>query len=155
MASLQNTLTVPCEVIYALAILPKNHFCVYIYSRKIKMAIHWDLSLIPGSGRFNRKGIGYPLQHSWAFLVAQLVKYPPAMWGIWVPSLGWEGPLEKGKASHSNILAWRIPYTVVHGVAKSRTRLSDFHFFIQSSVYQRSQELCKRQKTGNNPIVSQ
>ena len=43
MASLQNTLTVSCEVIYALAILPKNHFCVYIYSRKVKIAIHSKL----------------------------------------------------------------------------------------------------------------
>ena len=46
----------------------------------------------------------------------------------WVQSLGWEDPLEKGKASHSSILAWRIPRTIVHRVAKSRTRLSDFHY---------------------------
>ena len=45
----------------------------------------------------------------------------------WVRSLGWEDPLEKGKATHSSILAWRIPWTTVHGVAKSQTRLSDFH----------------------------
>ena len=45
----------------------------------------------------------------WASLVAQLVKHPPAMWEIWVQSLGWENPREKGKATHSNILAWRIP----------------------------------------------
>ena len=37
---------------------------------------------------------------------------PPAMWGTWVRSLGWEDPLEKGKATHSNILTWRIPWTV-------------------------------------------
>ena len=49
---------------------------------------------------------------SWALLVAQLVKNPPAMWETWVWSLGWEDPLEKGKATHSNILAWRIPCTV-------------------------------------------
>ena len=43
--------------------------------------------------------------------------------------LGWEDPLEKGKATHSSILAWRIPWLyIVHGVEKSRTRLSDFHF---------------------------
>ena len=42
-------------------------------------------------------------------------------------SLGWEDSLEKGKATHSSILTWRIPWTVVHGVAKSRTQLSDFH----------------------------
>ena len=44
--------------------------------------------------------------------VAQLVKNLPAMWEIWVQSLGWEDPLEKGKAPHSSILAWRIPWTV-------------------------------------------
>ena len=46
------------------------------------------------------------------FLIAQLVKNPPAMQETWVPSLGWEDPLEKGKAAHSSILAWRIPWTV-------------------------------------------
>ena len=45
-------------------------------------------------------------------LVAQLVKYPPAMWETWVQFLGWEDPLEKGKATHSRILAWRIPWTI-------------------------------------------
>ena len=47
------------------------------------------------------------------FLVAQLVKNLPAMWETWVGSLGWESPLEKGKAPHSSILAWRIPWTVL------------------------------------------
>ena len=47
-----------------------------------------------------------------ASLVAQLVKNPPAMWDTWAQSLGWEDPLEKGKATHSSILAWRIPRTV-------------------------------------------
>ena len=56
--------------------------------------------------------IGYPLQYSWAPLVAQLVKNPPAMWETWVRSLRWEDPLEKGKATHSSILAWRIPWTI-------------------------------------------
>ena len=46
-----------------------------------------------------------------ASLVAQLVKNPPAMWETWVPSLGWEDPLEKGMVTHSSILAWRIPWT--------------------------------------------
>ena len=50
-----------------------------------------------------------------------------AMWESWVRSLAWEDALEKGKATHSNILAWRIPWTI-HGVAKSWTRLNDFHF---------------------------
>ena len=55
-----------------------------------------------------------------ASLVTQLVKNPPATWETWVRSLGWEDPLEKGKATHSSILAWRIPWTV-HVVAKSQT----------------------------------
>ena len=88
-----------------------------------------DPSSIPGSGRFPGEGIGYPLQYSWASLVAQMVKNPPTMRETWVQSLGWEDPLEKGKATHSSILAWRIPSTEkVHGVAKSQTRLSHFHF---------------------------
>ena len=45
----------------------------------------------------------------------------------WVRSLGWEDPQEKGKATHYSILAWRIPWTIVHGFAKSQTQLSDFH----------------------------
>ena len=68
--------------------------------------------LIPGSGRATGEGIGYTLQYSWASLVAQLVKNPPAMWETQVLSLGWEDRLEKGMATHSTILAWRIPWTV-------------------------------------------
>ena len=71
-----------------------------------------DPGLIPGSGRSAGEGIGYPLQSSWDSLVAQLVKNLPAVWEIWVQSLGWEDPLEKGKVPHSSILAWRIPWTV-------------------------------------------
>ena len=67
-----------------------------------------DPGLIPGSGRSNGGGIGYPLQYSWASLVAQLVKNPPAMLETWVRSLGWKDPLEKGKATHFSILALRI-----------------------------------------------
>ena len=44
--------------------------------------------------------------------MAQLVKNPPAMWETWVRPLGWEDPLEKGKATQSSILAWRIPWTI-------------------------------------------
>ena len=69
-----------------------------------------DTNLIPGSGRSPGEGRGYPLQYSWASLVAQLVKSPPAMLETWVQSLGWADPLEKGKAPHSSILAWRIPW---------------------------------------------
>ena len=66
-----------------------------------------DPSLIPRSGRYPGEGIGYPLQYCWASLVAQTVKNPPAMWETWVPSLGWEDPLEEGMATHCSILAWR------------------------------------------------
>ena len=55
-------------------------------------------------------------------LIAQLVKNLATMQESWVRFLGWEDPLEKGKATHSNILAWRIPWTMVgHGVTKSQT----------------------------------
>ena len=64
-----------------------------------------DPSSTPGSGRSAGEGIGYPLQYSWTSLVAQLVKNPPTMQETWVQSLGWEDPLEKGKATHSSILA--------------------------------------------------
>ena len=64
-----------------------------------------DTGSIPELERSAGEGIGYPLQCSWAFLVAQLVKNSPAMRETWVQFLGWEDPLEKGKATHSNILA--------------------------------------------------
>ena len=68
-----------------------------------------DPSSIPGSGRSAGEGIGYPLQYSWASLVAQLVKNLLAIRETWVGSLDQEDPLEKGKATHSSILAWRGP----------------------------------------------
>jgi len=64
-------------------------------------------------------------------LVAQIIKNPPAIWGTWVRSLGWEDALEEGMAIHSSILAWRTPRdrgvwrATVHGVTKSQTQLSD------------------------------
>ena len=73
--------------------------------------------MIPGSGR--SAGEGIPLQYAWASLVAQLVKNLLAMRETWVLSLGWEDLLEKGKAAHSSILAWRSPWTKVHGVPKA------------------------------------
>ena len=63
-----------------------------------------DPSSISGSARSTGEGTGYPLQYSWASLLAQLMKNPPAVWEAWVQSLGWEDPLEKGKATHSSIL---------------------------------------------------
>ena len=76
---------------------------------------------MPGSERSDGEGIGYPFQYFWTSPVVQLVKNPPTMWETWVLPLGWEDPLEKGETTHSSILAWRIPWTTVHGVAKSRT----------------------------------
>ena len=80
---------------------------------------------ISRSGKSAGEGIGYPVQDSWASLVAQLVKNLPAVRETWVRSLGWEDPLEEGVAAHSSILAWRIPIdrgtwrATVHGVAES------------------------------------
>ena len=71
-----------------------------------------DLGSVPGSGRSSGEGKGYPIQDSWASLVTQLVKNLSAMWETWVRSLGLEDPLDKGKATPSSILAWRIPWTV-------------------------------------------
>ena len=65
--------------------------------------------------------------------MAQVVKNPLAMRETWVRSLYWEDPLEKEKATHSSILAWKIPWTI-QGVAKSRTRLNDFHYHFQFTL---------------------
>ena len=80
-----------------------------------------DLGSIPGSGRSSGEGIGYPLQYSWAFLVVQLVKNPPAMRETWVQSLSCEDTLEKGTVTHSSILAWRIPWTIQSMVSQRVT----------------------------------
>ena len=82
-----------------------------------------DPSWIPGLERSPGEGIGYPFQYSWASLVAQMVKNLPAMQETWVQSLGWEDPLEEGMATHSSVVAWRIPMdrgtwqATVHGIA--------------------------------------
>ena len=67
--------------------------------------LHWQQDSLPLISNGN-------LLYDTGSLVVQLVKNPPAMWETWVRSLGWEDPLEKGKATHSSILAWRIPWTV-------------------------------------------
>ena len=83
-----------------------------------------DPSLIPGSGRSPGEGVGYPLQYSWASPMAQWVKNLPAVRETWVQSLGWQDPLAEGMATHSSILAWRLPMdrgawqATVHGVAR-------------------------------------
>ena len=76
--------------------------------------------MIPGAGRSAGEGIGYPLQFSWASLVALLVKNVRAMWETLVQSLGWEDPLENRKATHSSIPARRI--------TGSQRVKCDFHF---------------------------
>ena len=78
-----------------------------------------DPALIPGSGRSPGEGIGYPLQYSWASLLTHMVKNPLAMWETWIQSLGWEGSLKKGKATHITILSWRIPWTEEPGGLQS------------------------------------
>ena len=83
--------------------------------------------MTPGLGRSPGEGIGYPLQYSWASLVAQTAKNLPATREIWIQSLVWEDPLEEGMETYSNILAWRIPLdrgtwgTTVHVVTVSWT----------------------------------
>ena len=79
-----------------------------------------DPSSTPGSGRSTVEGVGYPLQYSWASLVAQLEKNPPAMWQIWIQPLGWEDPQEKGTATHSSILPGEF-----HGCATWSYKESD------------------------------
>ena len=91
--------------------------------------------LILKPGRSPGEGTGYPLQCSWASLVAQLVKNPPATRETWTWSLGWEDPLEKGDLPLSPGKGYPLQYyglensvdCIVHGVSKSWTRLSDFH----------------------------
>ena len=85
---------------FSFSISPSNE-----YSGLISFRIDWfDYRVV--------QGIGYPLQYSWASLLAQQVKNPPAVWETCVRSLGWEDPLEKGKATHYSILGWRIPWTI-------------------------------------------
>ena len=83
---------------------------------------------IPGLERSSGEGVGYPLWYSWVSLVAQKAKNPPVMRDTWVHPWVRKIPLEEGMATHSSILAWRIPWTeepggphTVHGAARSRT----------------------------------
>ena len=101
------------------------------------MATHSSNTYSAVLGRFKQIWRG-GLQYSWAYLVAQLVKNPLAMWETWVRSLGWEDPLEKRRATHSSILAWRIPWT------KDRTWLSDFHFSLSQTLWDRGEVLISK-----------
>ena len=95
-----------------------------------------DPGSIPGLQRSTREGIGYPLQHPWAFLVAQLVKNLPAMRETWVQSLGWNDPPEKWKVTHSSILAWRITWTV-QSMGSQRVRHNGVTF-----TYSKKYDIC-------------
>ena len=94
-----------------------------------------DPGSIHGSGRSPGEGIGYPLLYSWASLVAQLVKNPPAMWETWVRPLGWKNPLEEGMATHSSILAWRIPWTKESGELQSAGSQRVGHDWVTEHIY--------------------
>ena len=89
-----------------------NNFVGFLGSSADKESVcnAGDPSLIPGLGKSPGEGIGYPLQYSWASLIAQTVKHLPTMQETWVQSLGWEDPLEEGMATYSSIFAWRIPW---------------------------------------------
>ena len=82
-----------------------------------------DLGSIPGSGRSAGEGIDYPLQYFWTFLVAQLVKNLPVMWETWVGKIPWR------REQLPTPESWPGVFHGLYGVAKSQTRLSDFHFF--------------------------
>ena len=86
-----------------------------------------DPGLIPRSRSAPGEGVGYPLQYSWASKVAQTITTLLTIWETWVRSLVWDDPLEKGMATQSSILAWRISmdrgawWAIVYRVAKSQT----------------------------------
>ena len=83
---------------------------------------------MPGSGRPTGEGKGYPLQYSWASLVAQLVKNLPAMWETWVRSLGWGRSTGEGKGYPFRYSGLENSMDcIVLRVAKSQTPPSDFH----------------------------
>ena len=101
-----------------------------------------DSGPIPGSGRSPGEGIGYPLQYSWAFLVAQLVKNPPAIHKILVLLLGQEVPLEKGMATLSSILAWRIPWTEEHdGLQPMGLERAGYDWMTKHNIQQEFQDV--------------
>ena len=86
----------------------RENFQLFTIKYDVSWASHannaGDPGSIPGSGRSPGERVGYPLQYSWASLVAQMVKNLPVMQETWVPSLSWEDPLEQGIATHSRFL---------------------------------------------------
>ena len=117
---------------FSFSICPSNE-----YSEFISFRMHWlDLLVAQGTLKslFQHHSFkGSVLQCSvfLASLVTQMVKNLPTTWDTWVPSLSWEDPLEEGRATHSSILAWRIPMdrgawqTTVHRFAKNWILLSN------------------------------
>ena len=95
-----------------------------------------DTGLIPGSGRSAGEWIDYPLQCSWASLVTQMVKNLPARQDTRVRSLGWKKPLAKGMATHSSILAWRIPRTEEAGRLQSMVSQTVRHDWVTCNFRQ-------------------
>ena len=94
------------------------------------LQVEWELC-VKGEVALGKK------KELWASLMAQRLKQMPAMWETWVQSLGREVPLEKEMATHSSIIAWRIPRTEEPGVTNSQTRLSDFTFHFLFQQYSR------------------
>ena len=95
---------------------------------KESAAMQDDPGSIPGSGRSTGEGISYPLQYSWASLVAQLIKIPPAMRETWVRSGVGKIPWIREGLPTPVFWPGEFQDCIAHGVAKSRTRLSDFTF---------------------------
>ena len=127
--SLSFSIVIPLHGIFIdICTMRKIEFCL---AGKEYACNAGDPVLIAGSRRSPGEGIGFPLQYSWASLVAQMVKHQPSMQKTWVWSLDWENPLEEAVATHSSIPAWRILmdrevwWATVHGVTNSQTRLSD------------------------------
>ena len=115
-----------------------------------------DPSLIPGLERSPGEEIGYLLLYLWASLVAQLVKNLPAMWETWVWSLGWEDSPGEGKGyplQYSG-LENSMDY-IIHGVARSWTWLSDFHFHLRMSKsnLMKSSKGRKERAVGKNSVI--
>ena len=110
-------------------------------------------SSIPWLGRSSGKGIGYPLQYSWASLVAQLVKNLPVIQETLVLSLVWEDPLEKGKATHSRILAnsgeFHILYSPWGCKESDMTEWLSLHF---TSSLERVVERCQPPSLGSDSL---
>ena len=111
-----------------------------------------DMGLIPGLGRSFGEGNGNPLQYSWASLVAQMVKNPPAMWETWIQSLGQEDPQEQGMATCFSILTWKKPLNrgawraPVHGGHKESDMTEYIHMHARGSKIPHVHGMVKKKK---------